>query len=553
MDYSVGISGQANVQRTGDYWASPAVRIVSVGLLAVAEILVTSWLFAFEANVPRWQHPAYVVRQAVFLAIVSGVVLAMIGWPKRLGVAQDWLALARDRRLLAPIVVNAFAFGVLTVATVAFTAYAVAATSPPWGMFWLYCMALAATALSLVWLAAPFGFWRTVLAKLGVEIALSIFAGALVLLAGGLAQSGWDHMAGATLVLSYALIALLSASAHVDFDTRLLGIGDFAVYIDQSCSGYEGIGLVTAFLALFLVVFRNGLRFPNALLLLPVGIGAIWLLNSVRIAALIGLGAFVSPQVALSGFHSQAGWMAFLAVAVAMMTMAPRLRFFSQEGAPGVARPAHEIRSGDAAMLAYLAPFMALMAAGIVVSASAPYDTGLYGLKVAAVGIVLWLQRDVLATLAGRVCPLAVAAGLGVGIVWIATDPGRGQDVPLAAWIAAQPAWIAAFWLAIRSVGAIVIVPIAEELAFRGLLYRWIISRDFETVSFARFSWLALIVSSVLFGAMHSRWIEGTLAGAVFALLMWRSGRLSDPIAAHVAANAVIVGWAIGAAQWSLL
>ena len=76
-------------------------------------------------------------------------------------------------------------------------------------------------------------------------------------------------------------------------------------------------------------------------------------------------------------------------------------------------------------------------------------------------------------------------------------------------------------------------VPIAEELAFRGLLHRWLISRRFETVAFAQFSWLALVVSSLLFGFMHQRWIAGALAGAVFALVMYRSGRLSDAIAAQ--------------------
>ena len=117
----------------------------------------------------------------------------------------------------------------------------------------------------------------------------------------------------------------------------------------------------------------------------------------------------------------------------------------------------------------------------------------------------------------------------------------------------AQPVWLAALWLGIRAIGSIVMVPIAEELAFRGLLHRWLISRRFETVEFAQFTWLAFIASSLLFGLMHQRWIEGALAGAVFALLMYRSGRLSDPMAAHMTANAVIVVWAIAARNWSLL
>ena len=55
---------------------------------------------------------------------------------------------------------------------------------------------------------------------------------------------------------------------------------------------------------------------------------------------------------------------------------------------------------------------------------------------------------------------------------------------------------------------------IAEELAFRGFLLRRLVAEDFEAVPSGRFTWPALLLSSVAFGALHgSRWIAGTLAG----------------------------------------
>ena len=54
------------------------------------------------------------------------------------------------------------------------------------------------------------------------------------------------------------------------------------------CSGYEGIGLIWAFLTAYLVLFRRRLRFPRALLLFPIGTLVMWLANGVRIAALVG-------------------------------------------------------------------------------------------------------------------------------------------------------------------------------------------------------------------------------------------------------------------------
>ena len=144
-------------------------------------------------------------------------------------------------------------------------------------------------------------------------------------------------------------------------------------------------------------------------------------------------------------------------------------------------------------------------------------------------------------------------SGLAVGIAWIATDPGKELASPLGPWLQSLPAWLAAVWLSLRAFGSIALVPAAEELAFRGYLARALISIRFESIGFGEFRWLAFIGSSVAFGLMHQRWVAACLAGAVYALLMYRSKRLSDPIAAHVASNAAIMGWAIAAQQWSLL
>ena len=54
------------------------------------------------------------------------------------------------------------------------------------------------------------------------------------------------------------------------------------------------------------------------LFVLPIGILVIWVANTVRIAALIALGTLVSPTIARGSFHSQAGWIAFSLIAMAM-------------------------------------------------------------------------------------------------------------------------------------------------------------------------------------------------------------------------------------------
>ena len=78
--------------------------------------------------------------------------------------------------------------------------------------------------------------------------------------------------------------------------------------------------------------------------------------------------------------------------------------------------------------------------------------------------------------------------------------------------------------------------PIAEELFFRGLVLRSIEKRFGTT-------W-AVIGSSVVFGATHFQPLQFVAlsgAGAVFALLTVRSGRLGPAIVAHMAFNMATV------------
>ena len=76
--------------------------------------------------------------------------------------------------------------------------------------------------------------------------------------------------------------------------------------------------------------------------MLPLGTVLIYLANAVRITALVALGTWGSPAVALGGFHSQAGWLAFNGVALGLVVLAQRLRFFTATEAE--AGPARGVR-----------------------------------------------------------------------------------------------------------------------------------------------------------------------------------------------------------------
>ncbi len=525
-------------------------RCVAWLAICLIEIWIVSYLFYFPTDLHEWSNPVSYAKKLVHVVVLATVVFAIVAWPKRFVILNDWVRSGASHNWLPALLANFSIFTLLVGATIAFTGHVATTQEPPWAWFWVYCGLLLANAVSLALLAASPAFWARLLRLLPIEAALALSGAIFVLLAGELSRQSWRTLSSATLAVAAWLLSLYEPGVTVDASRQVLGAGGFRVLILPECSGYEGIGLVIAFMSLYFWVFRSELRFPNALLLLPVGIAAIWLLNAARIAALVSIGAHLSPSVAADGFHSQAGWIAFLLVTVGLMAISHRSSYFRVQ--PQLQRatpPASKVRL----VYALLLPFIALMATTIIASAFAPHEQWLYGLKVVVVGAVLWRFRDVYLGFAANFSPLSTTVGLAIGVIWVATDPGAGQEVRLQTWLYALPSAAAAAWLAVRAFGAIVIVPLAEELAFRGYLHHALASWHFETAAPGRFPWLALLASSVLFGVLHQRWLAGTLAGAAYAILMYRTGKISDPIAAHMGSNAVIVVCAIAAGQWSLL
>lgn len=536
----------ADTGRPNRHW-----RLLALAVLGFCEALLVTYSFNFGTGLPEWVNPVAYAKGLAQAGTLALAAFALIVWPQRQTVLTVWNETARTHNWRAALLANIGLFAALLLASFAFTRFAAHASEPPWLWFALYCCLLLATAASLAGVAAPLAFWRWLARAMPAKVAAALLSAVLLVLAGELSQEGWSQLSGATLSVSHWFLTLYESGVVLDPRRLLLGAGDFHVLITQECSGYEGIGLTTAFLALYFWMMRARLRFPNVLVLIPAALAAVWLLNALRIAILISIGRHISPDIAINGFHSQAGWIGFLAVAISVMALSHRVPFFR-------ARPRERSRiaadPNQQLVLALLVPFIALMATSIVASLFAPHDEWLYVLKVLAVGATLWTFRKVYAQFASAVSPLSLVVGLAVGALWVATDRRAENDtIELQSWLAALPVWAAAAWVACRALGAIVLVPMTEELAFRGFLQRALVRRDFFSVAPGHFTWLSFIATSVLFGLIHQRWAAAALAGAIYAVMVYRTNRLSDAIAAHMATNAVIVVWAIVMQQWWML
>jgi CAAX prenyl protease-like protein len=143
-----------------------------------------------------------------------------------------------------------------------------------------------------------------------------------------------------------------------------------------------------------------------------------------------------------------------------------------------------------------------------------------------------------------------VALGLLVFVMWIALAPANETSIntTVAAVISRLSAGRKDAWSFFRVIGAVITMPLAEELAFRGYLRRKLIADDFEAVPLGWFAWFSFLLSSALFVVLHRQW----LAGMVFAAALYRRGLLEDAIVAHSVTNALLSAYVLTTHDWSL-
>jgi len=360
-------------------------------------------------------------------------------------------------------------------------------------------------------------------------------------------DSGWKPATDSTFALATLLLKPFFHDLVSDRATTVLGTPRFAVTIGGACSGIEGGGLMLVFCIGWLWIFRRDYRFPRSLLVIPAGLAIMFVLNAVRIAALILIGNAGAPGVAMGGFHSQAGWIAFNAVALGFSLVVPRVSWLTVNGG------LHPDTTAPNPTIPYLLPFAVILASGMLARAASDGFEWLYPVRFFAAAAAIWICRRKYRELDWKPGWLAPIAGMAVFLLWLALDRSAHVDNGIATGLAALSAPGRIAWLSCRTLAAVVTVPLAEELAFRGFLLRRLISADFESVDFRRFTYFAVLVSSVAFGFMHGdRWLAGTLAGLLYAAVMLRRGSIVDAVVAHATTNGLLAAWVLIGGNWYL-
>jgi CAAX prenyl protease-like protein len=198
-------------------------------------------------------------------------------------------------------------------------------------------------------------------------------------------------------------------------------------------------------------------------------------------------------------------------------------------------------------------PLLAILAAGMIAHAlSAGFDF-LYPLRLVSAAAVLWIYRSSYRNLAWGFSWRAVLVGVAVFVVWAAFAHFLKSTAPMPDALKQLSPAMRTAWLSTRAAAAIITVPIAEELAYRGFLMRRIVSANFDAVDFKSVGVMAVALSAIAFGITHGGlWLPGIVAGLAYGMLATKTGKIGESVVAHATTNALIAIQVLLFAQWQL-
>jgi CAAX prenyl protease-like protein len=107
------------------------------------------------------------------------------------------------------------------------------------------------------------------------------------------------------------------------------------------------------------------------------------------------------------------------------------------------------------------------------------------------------------------------------------------------------------FFVVLRVLESAILVPVSEELFWRGWLMRWLIRSDFLQVPVGLYAPFSFWMTVLLFASEHGPyWEVGLIAGVAYNWWLVRTRNLADCILAHCVTNALLAGYVLLFAQW---
>lgn len=148
-----------------------------------------------------------------------------------------------------------------------------------------------------------------------------------------------------------------------------------------------------------------------------------------------------------------------------------------------------------------------------------------------------------------------LAIGVAVLVIWISPqaffgftprrvgfDPNVFAGQPLPYWGTVM----------MRFLRLVIIVPLIEEIFWRGFLLRYLIDERFERAPFGTFSWLSFLVVSAAFALEHSMadWAAAFITGMLYNAVAYRTRSLTACVIVHAVTNLLLGLWIMRTGQW---
>ena len=215
-----------------------------------------------------------------------------------------------------------------------------------------------------------------------------------------------------------------------------------------------------------------------------------------------------------------------------------------------------------AATLAYVAPFVAYIGLMGVEKAVALPAGWFYPIRLVVVtAVLLAFSRSYLSLRVSQWLP-SVLVGIAVFLIWIGPDVIFGPAYRHS-WLfensltgAAKGSLtanlqISAGFIVVRILGSALLVPVIEELFWRGWMMRWLIHKEFLKVPLGEYSAQAFWLVAILFASEHGPyWEVGLAAGVIYNWWLVRTRTLGDCILAHAVTNGLLGIYVVYAGQW---
>ncbi len=217
-------------------------------------------------------------------------------------------------------------------------------------------------------------------------------------------------------------------------------------------------------------------------------------------------------------------------------------------------------------LLAYVLPFGLFMAGLMAVSGARSLGMvsfggllldsmyWIYPLQTAiCAGALLWYWRnyDFSGTTGGKLL-IGIAVGLLIFALWIAPQELFHQPQRMEGFDPYVIPEMTPWMLATRFARLVLVVPLVEEIFWRGFLLRYLVREDFTALPFGSANRMSFWIVVLLFTSIHAQsdWSAAFVTGILLNLIAVRTRSLTACVTAHAVANLTLGIYICVTRQW---